>query len=291
MLIGPLPGPAAIRAGGRNHRENAMEFQAILVETDGPLGLLTLNKPDRHNALDEHLIGEITEGLRQLEAEPQVRVVVLSATGKSFCAGTDLQWQQRAARFSPSQNLQEARNLGDMLQTLNTLTKPVIARVQGPAYGGGVGLVAACDIALATYDALFALTDVKLGLLPALAAPYFQAAVGPRHARRYLLTGERFSAAEAYRLGLVHELVPDEEALDDAVGEIVDKLLRNGPAALGACKEMLAALDGHPLDGDLVLESAARATQVRLSSEGQEGIAAFLEKRKPAWAQTLDEPA
>ncbi|HNN47284.1 MAG TPA: enoyl-CoA hydratase-related protein, partial [Azospira sp.] len=169
-------------------------YTSILTEVDGPLGILTLNKPERHNAFDEVLIAEITAGLRELEAHPQVRAVVLSSTGKSFCAGADLNWMKRAAGYSPEENLRDARNLATLLSTLNELSKPTVARVQGPAYGGGVGLVAACDIAIATFDAQFALTEVKLGILPAVISPYVIAAIGERYARRYMLTAERFSA-------------------------------------------------------------------------------------------------
>ncbi|QEL63664.1 methylglutaconyl-CoA hydratase [Oryzomicrobium terrae] len=258
-------------------------YNAILLEVDGPVGILTLNRGDRHNAFDETLIAEITAGLKDLEANPAVRVVVLSSTGKSFCAGADLNWMQRAAGYSPEENLRDARNLAELLRTLNELAKPTVARVQGPAYGGGVGLVSACDVAIATFDAQFALTEVKLGLIPAVISPYVIQALGPRAARRYMLSAERFSAAEAYRLGLVHEIVPDEAALDDAVGEIVDALLKNGPNAQGECKALIAAVAERPIDANLIEDTAQRITRVRASAEGREGIGAFLDKRKPAW--------
>lgn len=258
-------------------------YNAILLEVDGPVGILTLNRGDRHNAFDETLIAEITAGLKDLEANPAVRVVVLSSTGKSFCAGADLNWMQRAAGYSPEENLRDARNLAELLRTLNELAKPTVARVQGPAYGGGVGLVSACDVAIATFDAQFALTEVKLGLIPAVISPYVIQALGPRAARRYMLSAERFSAAEAYRLGLVHEIVPDEAALDDAVGEIVDALLKNGPNAQGECKALITAVAERPIDANLIEDTAQRITRVRASAEGREGIGAFLDKRKPAW--------
>ncbi len=260
-----------------------MTFSSILIEVDGPVGILTLNKADRHNAFDEALIAEITAGLKQLEADPTVRVVVLSAAGKSFCAGADLNWMKRAAGYTPEQNLADAGNLATLLSTLNHLTKPTVARVQGPAYGGGVGLVAACDIAVATYDALFALTEVKLGLIPAVISPYVIEALGERQCRRYFLTAERFSATEAYRLGLLHEIVPDEEQLDEAVGEIVDKLLKNSPAAQAASKDLIRTVAKRPIDAALIADTAHRITEMRASPEGREGITAFLEKRKPNW--------
>lgn len=259
------------------------DFQSILIEVDGPVGILTLNKAERHNAFDDVLIGEITAGLRRLEADPAVRVVVLSSTGKSFCAGADLNWMRRAAGYSPEQNLADARNLAALMSTLHELSKPTVARVQGPAYGGGVGLVAACDIAVATFDAQFALTEVKLGIIPAVISPYVIAAIGQRHARRYMLSAERFSASEAYRIGLVHEIVPDEAGLDEAVGELVDTLLKNSPAALAECKALIRVVAGEPIDDATIEETTQRITRVRASAEGREGLSAFLEKRKPAW--------
>lgn len=258
-------------------------YQSIITEVDGAVGILTLDKAERHNAFDETLIEEIIAGLRELEADPRVRVVVLSSTGKSFCAGADLSWMKRAAAYSEEENLRDSRKLAELMRTLNELSKPTIARVQGPAYGGGVGLIAACDIAVATYDALFALTEVKLGILPAVISPYVIAAIGERYSRRYMLSAERLSAAEAYRLGLLHEIVPGEEQLDEAVGEIVDSLLKNGPAAQAECKSLIRAVAGQPIDAVTIEETAQRITRVRASPEGREGLNAFLEKRKPNW--------
>ncbi len=260
-----------------------MKYQSIIIEVDNAVGILTLNKAERHNAFDETLIAEITAGLRELEADPRVRAVVLSSTGKSFCAGADLNWMKRAAGYSQVENLRDAHKLAELMRTLNELSKPTIARVQGPAYGGGVGLIAACDIAVATYDALFALTEVKLGILPAVISPYVLAAIGERHARRYMLTAERLSAAEAYRIGLLHEIVPGEEQLDDAIGEILDSLLKNGPHAQAQCKALIRAVSGQPIDETTIEETAQRITNVRASPEGREGLTAFLEKRKPSW--------
>lgn len=258
-------------------------FQSIITEVDDSVGLITLNKADRHNALDETLIAEITNGLLELEADPRVRAVVLSSTGKSFCAGTDINWMRRAASYTAQENLRDARHLARLMATLNELSKPTIVRVQGPAYGGGLGLIAACDIAVATYDALFALTEVKLGILPGVVCPYVLAAIGERHCRRYMLTAERFSAAEAYRLGLLHEIVPGEEQLDEAIGEIIDNLLKNGPNAQAECKALIRAISGQPIDESISEETAQRVTRVHASPEGKEGLAAFLEKRQPNW--------
>ena len=258
-------------------------YQSIITEVDDSVGILTLNKAERHNAFDEQLVDEITDGLLELEADPRVRVVVLSSTGKSFCAGADLNWVRRSATCTAHENLRDARQLANLMSTLNELSKPTVARVQGPAYGAGLGLVAACDIAVATYDALFALTEVKLGLLPAVVCPYLLAAIGERYARRYMLSAERFSAAEAYRIGLVHEIVPGEEQLDEAIGEIIDNLLKNGPQAQAECKALIRMVAGQPIDESTSEETAQRITRVRSSPEGREGLAAFLEKRKPNW--------
>ena len=259
------------------------EYQAILTEVDGNVGILTLNKAPRHNAFDEQLIAEITEGLRELELDTRVRAVVLSSTGKSFCAGADLTWMKRAAGYSHEENLRDANRLAELMSTLNELSKPTIARVQGPAYGGGVGLIAACDIAVGTYDAVFSLSEVKLGIVPAVISPYVLAAIGERYSRRYMLTAERFSAAEAYRIGLLHKLVPGEEQLDEAIAEILDSLLANGPQAQAECKTLIRIVAGQPIDEETIAETAQRITRVRASPEGREGLAAFLDKRQPNW--------
>ncbi|HMW62580.1 MAG TPA: enoyl-CoA hydratase/isomerase family protein [Accumulibacter sp.] len=259
------------------------EYQSITSEVDGNVGILTLNKGDRHNAFDEQLIAELTDGLREMEADQRVRAVVLSSTGKSFCAGADLEWMRRAAGYSHEENLRDAHRLARLLSTLNELAKPTIARVQGPAYGGGVGLIAACDIALGTYDASFALSEVRLGIVPAVISPYVLAAIGERCSRRYMLTAESFSAAEAYRIGLLHELVPGEEQLDEAIAEILDRLLANSVAAQAECKALIRIVAGQPIDEQTREDTAQCIARVRASPAGREGIAAFLEKRKPHW--------
>ena len=258
-------------------------YQSIVTEVDDSVGIVTLNKEERHNAFDQQLIDELTHALLSLDADPAVRVIVLSSAGKSFCAGADLNWMKRAITNNPQENLQDAHAFARLMRTLNELSKPTIARVHGPAFGGGVGLIAACDIALATYDAQFALTEVKLGILPAVVAPYLMAAIGERQCRRYLLSAERFSAAEAYRIGLVHEIVPGEEELDEAIGEIIDSLLKNGPNAQAECKALLRIVAGQPIDDATVEETTQRAAIVRSTPEGHEGLSAFLEKRKPNW--------
>ncbi len=260
-------------------------WQNILTETDAGVGIVTLNRPERHNAFDDAMIAELREAMRDMATDAAVRLVVISSTGKSFCAGADLKWMQRAAGYSLEENRNDAGELAAMLLAVSTCPKPVIARVQGPAYGGGVGLVAACDMAVATFEAKFALTEVKLGLIPAVIGPHVIAAIGERYARRYMLTAEAFSAAEAYRIGLIHEMVADETGLDAAVGEWAAALLRNGPRALAECKALIRSVSNRPLEPGVVDYTVERIAHVRVSPEGQEGLGAFLQKRKPEWIQ------
>lgn len=255
----------------------------VMAEVDGGVGIVTLNCPERHNAFDDVLVADLTEALRDAERDDAVRIVVLSSTGKSFCAGADLNWMQRAAGYGEDENLRDARNLARLLRSLNELAKPTIARVQGAAYGGGVGLIAACDIAIATFEAQFALTEVKLGIIPAVISPYVIAAIGERKARRYMLSAERFSASEAYRIGLLHEIVPSARELDEAIGDLVDALLACGPQAQAEAKDLILNVSGRPITDAVVADTAHRITRVRASREGREGMSAFLEKRKPVW--------
>ena len=257
--------------------------QSIITEVEHSIGMLTLNKAERHNACDAAMVGEMTAGLRELDADPQVRVVVLSSSGKTFCAGADPKAMNRALSTSADEASCEAHELALLMRTLNELGKPTIARVQGPAYGIGVGLIAACDIAVTSYDAWFRLNEVKLGAVPAVISPYLLAAIGARYCRRYLLSGERLSAPEAYRIGLVHEIVPDDEQLDQAIGEIIDNLLKNGPRAQAECKALMRLVSGQPIDTTTIDETVLCNTRVRLGAEGQEGLDAFFEKRKPNW--------
>jgi methylglutaconyl-CoA hydratase len=258
-------------------------YQNIVTEIDHAVGIVTLSRPDRHNAFDDITVVELLQALAEMEANAAVRVVVVSSAGKSFCAGADLTWMQRAAGYGAAENLRDAKVLAEMLRKLSRLPKPTVARVQGSAYGGGLGLLAACDIAIATFDAQFALSEVKLGMIPATIAPHVIAAIGERHARRYMLTAELFSAAEAYRIGLIHEMVADEAGLDQAVGQVVDALLNNGPRAMAECKELIRAVAGKPISDEIVIDTAARIAQRRASDEAKEGIDAFLNKRQPRW--------
>ena len=256
---------------------------SLAIELHGALGLVTLNRPERHNAFDDALIAELTETLRSLEGDDKVRLVVLSGAGKSFSAGADLNWMKRMAGFSREENQRDAMALGALMRTLAHFRKPTIARVQGAAYGGGVGLVACCDVAVATSAAAFALTEVKLGLVPAVISPYVVAAMGERAARRYFVTGERFDAAEAWRLGLVHEVATNEEQLDEKIGAIVDAMLACGPVAQREAKELVRAVAGRPVTSELIQDTAERIARLRASPEGREGVAAFLEKRRASW--------
>ncbi len=255
----------------------------IVTDVDGPIGIVTLNRPEKHNAFDDALIADLTTELRKLDANPDVRVVVLSGAGKSFSAGADLNWMKRMATYSQEENFRDAMALGTLMRTLHDLSKPTVARVHGPAYGGGVGLVACCDIAVASTDAAFALTEVRIGLIPAVISPYVVAAMGERMARRYFLTGARFDASEAYRIGFVHELVASAEFLDERIASIVDALLASGPVAQTEAKRLIDAVAGRPLSDAMVADTAQRIARLRTSAEGQDGLGAFLEKRSPGW--------
>jgi len=256
---------------------------ALAVEIHGPVGLITLNRPERHNAFDDVLIEELTAALRAMEGDDSVRVLVLGGAGRSFSAGADLNWMKRMAGYSRDENQRDAMALGALMRTLAHLRKPTIARVTGAAYGGGVGLVACCDIAVASHDATFALSEAKLGLVPAAISPYVIAAIGERAARRYFITGERFSAAEAWRLGLVHELGRDADEVDSRLNDLVEALLACGPAAQREAKDLVRAVANRPVTSELIQDTAERIARLRASPEGREGVAAFLEKRRASW--------
>jgi methylglutaconyl-CoA hydratase len=255
----------------------------ILLEIDGPVAIVTLNNPEKHNAFDDVLIADLTAALQQLDANAQVRAVILSAVGRSFSAGADLNWMKRMAGYSHDDNLRDANALGVLMRTLHGLSKPTIARVQGAALGGGVGLVACCDIAIATQNATFTLSEAKLGLIPAVISPYVIAAIGERAAHRYFLTAERFEAADAFRLGLLHELAVNDESMDDKINDIVTALMDCSPDAIYEGKQLIAAVANRPIDDAVVADTAERIARVRASRDGREGISAFLEKRRASW--------
>lgn len=251
------------------------------IATDGR-ATVTLNRPDVHNAFDDELIARLAGDLEKLDQDSGVGVVILAAAGKSFSAGADLNWMKRVADFTEAENLADAEAMAQMLKTLHGLSKPTIARVHGVAFGGGVGLVACCDIAFAAAAAVFSLSEVKLGLVPATISPYVINAIGERQSRRYMLSAERFDAAEAMRIGLVHGVVAAAN-LDQVIDEMVETLLANGPQAMAEVKAMLDSVTGRRIDDDLAHETAALIARVRVSDEGREGLASFFEKRKPDW--------
>ena len=257
-------------------------YETLAVALHDGVAVIALNRPDLHNAFNETLIAELTEVLNVLDDDDAVRAVVLAGNGKSFCAGADLNWMKKMAAYGAAENLADAQALALMLRTLNGLSKPTVARVQGAAYGGGVGLTACCDIAIAAIEATFALSEAKLGLIPATISPYVIEAIGARQARRYFLTGERFDAAEAYRIGLVHDIVPIAD-LDDRVNEVLGALMLAGPRAQLECKALIRGVAHRPIDAAVIAGTAEHIAAVRASPEGKEGVAAFLQKRSPAW--------
>ena len=244
--------------------------------------IVVLNRPEIRNAFDDALIAALAKMLKKLDADDSIRAVVLMGAGPAFCAGADLNWMKRMAGYTLEQNHADAKALAGMLKVLDRLSKPTIARVHGPAYAGGVGLVAACDIAVGTVDAEFALTEAKLGLSPATISPYVVRAMGERMAHRYFLTAEKFSAAEAYRMGLLSELcLPGE--LDGKINELLGHIVSGGKDALAEIKDLIRAVSRGAIDDPMIDDTAERIARIRVSKEGREGIASFLGKRKPAW--------
>jgi methylglutaconyl-CoA hydratase len=256
--------------------------EILLVEKRDPVAFVTLNRPQIRNAFDETLIAELGSTLAALDADAAVRAVVLGGAGTAFCAGADLNWMKRMAGYGYEQNLADARALAAMLKTLDRMSKPTIARVHGPAFAGGVGLVAACDIAIGTPDAKFCLSEAKLGLSPATISPYVVRAMGEKAARRYFLTAEVFDANEAYRIGLL-SMVSASENLDAEIGKILGHLTQGGPQALAKIKDLIRRVSSGVVDDAMIDDTAQRIAEIRVSPEGREGIASFLEKRKPSW--------
>ena len=259
-----------------------MSENTIQVSVAQHVARVTLNRPDLHNAFDDALIHELTLALEEAARDPSVRVLVLAGAGKSFSAGADLNWMKRMASYSEADNARDAVALANLMRTLAGLPKPTIARVQGAALGGGVGLVACCDIAVASEDAVFSLSEVRLGLIPSVISPYVLRAIGRRASHRYFLTAERFPALEALRIGLVHEVVPAAK-LDNCVEALAAELMKGGSHAQAAAKQLISDVAEAKLDDSLVAETARRIAAIRVSAEGREGIGSFLEKRKPRW--------
>jgi len=258
-------------------------YETIQVERAGRVGRVWLNRPGLRNAFNAVMIRELRDALRALGGDEAVRVVVLSGRGTSFCAGADLNWMREIIRFSYDENLAESLELAALHWELYSLPKPTIARVNGPAIGGGVGFMSACDMAVASAGAVFGLSEVKIGLVPACIAPYVVRRIGESQSRRYFLTGERINARRACEIGLVHA-VAEPEALDGKVGEWIDLLLSSGPEAVAKVKELLGKVPGMNA-ADAQRFTAEMIAALRTSAEGQEGMAAFLEKRKPRWTE------
>jgi methylglutaconyl-CoA hydratase len=259
--------------------------EPVLLSQDARgVATLTLNRPEKHNAFDAEILAALATQLRALDASAAVRVIVLTGAGNTFCSGADLSAMRALIKADEAENLADALRLTEVLALLAGSSKPTVARVNGNAFGGGVGLIACCDIAIAGDGARFALTEVRLGLVPAAISPYVVAAIGARHARRYALTGESISAGDARRLGLVHEVVASQ-ALDESVGALLNELLKGGPQAQRECKELIREVTttfGAP-DDRARRSTAQRLARLRVSEEGQEGMGAFREKRPPRW--------
>ena len=254
----------------------------LTLTTTGPVARITLCRPEVRNAFDEQTIAELTHAFTAVGQDPSVRAVVLAAEGPAFCAGADLNWMRRMAAYTREQNHADAAQLAAMLHAVATCPKPTVARVQGDVYAGGMGLVAACDLAVAVDTAQFCLSEVRLGLVPATIGPYVVRAMGLRAAQRYALTAERFSAAEAHRIGLVHEVVAPG-ALDAQVDAWLQALVAHGPEALRVCKALLQEVAGQAIDPALIARTVDCIADVRASAEGKEGVQSFLDKRKPRW--------
>ncbi|KAA1188814.1 enoyl-CoA hydratase/isomerase family protein [Pseudohalioglobus sediminis] len=265
-----------------------MKQTAVMTGIDSRgVATVTLDRAEKHNAFDDAMIAELREVFDSLAQQDEVRVVVLASAGKSFSAGADLAWMKRMAEYDHSHNLADARLLAGMLKSLFELPQPTVARVQGAAFGGAVGLVSCCDMAVASERASFSLSEVKIGLIPATISPFVVRAMGERACRRYFTTGERFGAVRARELGLVSEVV-DGEALDATVDQIVTSLLGNGPLAVRQAKQLVSDIAGREISDTLVEDTCERIAQIRVSPEGQEGLAAFLNKRPPAWLESAE---
>ncbi|MDH0775125.1 enoyl-CoA hydratase/isomerase family protein [Delftia tsuruhatensis] len=259
-----------------------MKTTALTLEFQSPLATITLTQPEVRNAFSDEVIADITHAFHAVGKRSDVRAVVLAAEGPAFCAGANLNWMRRMADYSRDENREDAGLLAEMLRVIYECPQPTIARVQGDVYAGGMGLVAACDMAVAAEGAGFCLSEVKIGLIPATISPYVIRAMGARAAHRYFLTGERFDAAEALRIGFVHRVVPAEE-LDNAVDGLLKHLVSAGPAAARACKRLVIDVAEREINEQLIAATVEGIADIRASAEGKEGVQAFLQKRKPAW--------
>jgi len=261
-----------------------MKYKTLKIAAQHGVCVIWMNRPEVRNAFNETMIAELTQAFEAADADKSLRAVVLAGQGPAFCAGADLNWMKKMSGFSLKENLADATALAAMLNTIYMMKKPTVARVHGAAFAGGMGLLAACDIAIAALDAEFCLSEVKLGLTASTISPYVVAAVGERQARRYFLSAERFTAAEAFRIGLIHDIVPTAE-LDANVNALLGHLLTARPAAIAASKELIRAVTRAPIDAKMIADTVARIAAARTSADGKEGIRSFLEKRRPAWTE------
>ena len=259
-----------------------MTEQHILYQVDNKIATITLNRPEVLNAFNEQVIVDLTALLKKAEADNSVRIVILRGNGKSFCAGGDLNWMRKSADYTYQQNADDAMLLGTLLKTLNFLTKPTIALVHGNIFGGGVGLTSCCDIAIAQTGAQFSLSEVRIGLIPSIIAPYVINAMGERMARRYFMTAERFDADTAHRIGFIHEVAPQGQ-LDATAAKIIAALLEGAPLAQGRGKKLMLEVVGRPIDDKLIDLTVKQIAEARASDEGKEGLTAFLTKSEPSW--------
>lgn len=259
-----------------------MNFETLQIDLSYRVAVVWMNREKVRNAFNETVIAELTQAYRVLGADDGVRAIVLAGHGPAFCAGADLDWMRRMSTYSLDDNRRDARGLADMLRTIHDCPKLTIARVHGDAYAGGMGLVAACDIAVGAFNASFSLSETRLGLLPATISPYVMRAIGERACRRYMLTAEKFDASEAFRIGLLHEITPPDE-LDARINTILGTLMATSDAAVAATKTLIRDVAGKPIDDALAADTAERIARMRASDDGREGIASFLAKRKPRW--------
>lgn len=261
------------------------EDVVLLNTTRAGVAVVTLNRPKVHNAFNPQMIDKLSDIFETLRAADGVRVVIVEGAGPSFSAGADLAWMRAAADLTERDNREDAGDMGEMLRRLSTLPQATIALVHGAAMAGGCGILSACDIAIATKTASFALSEVRLGIIPAVISPYVLRAIGPRAAHRYFLTAERFDAATAHALGLIHTIVDDNNALSHEAERIVQQIFTCAPGAINAAKELIAAVAGKPIDTHVIADTSRRIAERRASDEAKEGLSAFLEKRKPKWAE------
>jgi len=272
----PVREPEATRESAR------MEFSLLTVRNDGGIARVTLARPEVRNAFNAELIAELRTAFERLERDDGVRAIVLSGAGKSFCGGADIGWMRASLELSGEENLEDARKMSRMFRAIDTSRKPVIGRIHGAALGGGSGLVACCDVAIASADTIFGFTETKLGIMPAVISPFVLAKIGPSHARALALTGERFAAARALAIGLIHEVVATEGDLDLAIARVTDEVRSASPTGIAATKALFARVIAETYDATLETTAQAIAKQ-RTSDEGQDGLRAFIEKRPPAW--------